>query len=246
MTTVEFPAGVDSVPVMGLHFMREPVTTAKSYVQDGIVANWDGIENVGLGVHDAAAETWKDLVGGRVLTLRNGSYFGNDRLVCPNVGAPAYSIDGITGVQTYEIGFMTDQTRGVVLYVTNSLYGYIYNNRYWCNGTGSGSKRPNITTLSNWISRDISLSFTSSTGNSIMDAAYRDGVDVTAAGGTDYWRAPRSSIFAIGGYYGSDQTPDEGGCIRGHVRYIRLYSRALTAAEVAANHAIDRERFNLP
>ena len=37
--------------------------TARDYVQDGLVAMWDGIENAGWGVHDAAATTWKDLVG---------------------------------------------------------------------------------------------------------------------------------------------------------------------------------------
>lgn len=36
--------------------------TAKDYVQDGLVAMWDGIENAGWGVHDSNATVWKDLV----------------------------------------------------------------------------------------------------------------------------------------------------------------------------------------
>ena len=30
------------------------------------------------------------------------------------------------------------------------------------------------------------------------------------------------------------------------VRFLRFYNRVLTAAEIAANYAIDKERFNLP
>ena len=37
--------------------------SAKSYIQDGLVAMWDGIENAGWGVHDPNATVWKDLSG---------------------------------------------------------------------------------------------------------------------------------------------------------------------------------------
>ena len=33
---------------------------------------------------------------------------------------------------------------------------------------------------------------------------------------------------------------------RGHYHSLRLYSRALTADEIARNYAVDKERFNLP
>ena len=38
--------------------------TSASYVQRGLIAQWDGIDNAGTGVHDPAATTWKNLVGG--------------------------------------------------------------------------------------------------------------------------------------------------------------------------------------
>ena len=54
------------------------------YVQDGLVAHWDGIENAGAGVaHDPAATTWKDLVGGREFTLTAGVTVNDDRLTFP-------------------------------------------------------------------------------------------------------------------------------------------------------------------
>lgn len=37
--------------------------SARSYVNDGLIAMWDGIENAGWGVHDAAPTAWTDLIG---------------------------------------------------------------------------------------------------------------------------------------------------------------------------------------
>lgn len=46
----------------------EAAIPASAYVQEGLVAQWDGIENFGVGQHgDVAEQGWKDLVGGCVL-----------------------------------------------------------------------------------------------------------------------------------------------------------------------------------
>ena len=37
--------------------------TAYSYVQKGLKASYDGIDNAGTGTHDATVRTWKDLTG---------------------------------------------------------------------------------------------------------------------------------------------------------------------------------------
>ena len=37
--------------------------TAADYVQEGLIAHWDGIENAGYGIHDPLATTWVDLSG---------------------------------------------------------------------------------------------------------------------------------------------------------------------------------------
>ena len=42
-----------------------------SYVQDGLIACWDGIENAGAGVHDGSATVWKDVVVGYEFSLNN-------------------------------------------------------------------------------------------------------------------------------------------------------------------------------
>ena len=43
--------------------------TSASYVQRGLIAKWDGIDNVGTGVHDPNATVWKDLKGNLDMTL---------------------------------------------------------------------------------------------------------------------------------------------------------------------------------
>ena len=37
--------------------------TSRSYVQHGLVAQYDGIDNAGYGTHDSSATTWADLTG---------------------------------------------------------------------------------------------------------------------------------------------------------------------------------------
>ena len=52
--------------------------TARSYEQDGLVAQYDGIENAGFDVHDASAATWKDLVGTVDLAKNGNPIIGAD------------------------------------------------------------------------------------------------------------------------------------------------------------------------
>ena len=54
--------------VVGWAFTASADIPASAYVQDGLIAQWDGIENGGIGQHvDVATAGWTDLVGGCVL-----------------------------------------------------------------------------------------------------------------------------------------------------------------------------------
>ena len=46
---------------------------ASAYVQDGLIAQWDGVENAGVGVHNKKATTWKPLVGSGEFIFPNGA-----------------------------------------------------------------------------------------------------------------------------------------------------------------------------
>lgn len=56
---------VGVVTVLGGLFLGATVhaVDAHSYVTNGLVAAWDGIDNAGKGVHDASSTSWKDLTG---------------------------------------------------------------------------------------------------------------------------------------------------------------------------------------
>lgn len=53
--------------------------TAKDYVQDDLIAMWDGIENAGWGVHDQKATVWKDLIRGELLNIKSSTFL-DDKL----------------------------------------------------------------------------------------------------------------------------------------------------------------------
>ena len=56
--------------------------TSASYVQDGLITQWDGIDNAGTGTHNPNATVWKDLAGNLDLTLTaNGSWTNGNALV---------------------------------------------------------------------------------------------------------------------------------------------------------------------
>lgn len=60
----------------------QPPYSAIDYVQDGLIAHWDAIENVGYGLHDSSSTVWIDLVGYRHATLAPFAYFSDNALCC--------------------------------------------------------------------------------------------------------------------------------------------------------------------
>lgn len=68
------------------------------YVQSGLIAHWDAIDNVGTGVHDANATTWKDLTGLHAdMVFPNGTLIGGNYYDMKKEG-----VEGGTG------GYLTD------------------------------------------------------------------------------------------------------------------------------------------
>ena len=51
--------------------------TASRYIQDGLLACWDGVENAGVDVHDPSATVWKDLSGRYAFTLTGATVYAN-------------------------------------------------------------------------------------------------------------------------------------------------------------------------
>jgi len=89
--------------------------TSSSYVQNGLVAQWDGIDNGGVGVHvDIATSGWTDLKGGVVLTKTGGDPVTDEtgvllgskvKLEVYDAGGPATALGHVLGsqIKTVEI-----------------------------------------------------------------------------------------------------------------------------------------------
>jgi len=93
------------------------IYTSKSYVQSGLIAQWDGIDNVGTGAHDSGAAVWKDLKGNYDLTLiGSGAWSASgDSLV---VSGPS-AVGAVAGpkYKTIEIVYKMTDPAGRLLYV---------------------------------------------------------------------------------------------------------------------------------
>ena len=215
--------------------------TAKDYVQDGLIAMWDGIENAGWGVHDDNATVWKNLIQD-----------GNDWLISDNGSWEQYGLRGnglgycATGAtlgryMTIEFLFkpnIVGNQKCLMMTGKNNYDGmqYFYMakenfsfGRSYCFGEAKLGKvyhlaYENTTLTENGAYKGFI--------NSVLidDSKYSSG-DYMAAG---------SGVPAIFGRIGGDRNLD------GLAMCIRAYNRQLSDSEIAENYAIDKARFNLP
>lgn len=209
--------------------------TARSYVQDGLIAMWDGIENAGWGTHVAAATTWKDLSGnGYDLTLMNGAHFDANSLITAGRNSVSALLSTTLPYATIEVCAFYDSSRS--------------SSRLVCFGNSIDSSRllkcaPNGIQYYNGnyvitVSESKSMRTWAAT---YSDAAtpYIDGQLATGTVSTNRWDY-RTGTFGLSGSNNYSSWN-----FVGNYYCVRLYSRALTADEIAANYAVDKARFNL-
>lgn len=225
-------------------FLAGGKLTAKSYVQDGLIAMWDGIENAGWGVHDPNATTWKNLVTGVDSTvpvpsstlptcLADGWSFDGSR--------QGFSQDALSTVLHIESVYKLnkDQTATIILPSIASgvqLVVCYVDNQTVIPITYTGTASVAAGTLG--VRHSVSV-------DSVHGRALVDGRAVPilnpSPNGWGYNYSGRCSIAC----YGVSNFHQNSSYIDGDIYNIRIYSRALTAAEVAANYAVDKARFNL-
>ena len=236
----------------GAFGMGPDVTPAFGYVQTGLVAMWDGIENAGWGTHDGSATSWTDLIGS--VPMANSS-FGTDYAIPTGNTMSASNL--------YPFKITGDFT----------LHGCLVNApRAWYNSTefgiGTGAGLENGFALS---ARDGAINYDVCYRKSYSGTVECKVTTGTSAGQAyscdivfDY--AAKSYAVYVNGVQAGTATLPEGAwnldnvnCSIGYgifnnfngmggfkTHNILYYSRALTAAEIAANYAIDKQRFNLP
>lgn len=223
---------------LGFNYLAK---TAKSYLQDGLIAMWDGIENVGYGKHSNNATTWKDLVGTNHLVCGNGVSFSDNACV-------------FTGKGSAEGGKITQGNwQGVTLEMVYSR-GSTGQFACGCCGTNEAS-----TGLGAFGIRDNNRSITIRfDGAGVSVDGYPSLVSISS-NGTNMFVAVDGSIRAtlankMAFFKPNTTSTNPFSVAEWHSNYsffngdaycIRIYNRALTAEEVAYNYAIDKERFGL-
>ena len=219
------------------------------YVTDGLVAMWDGEWNAGGGVHNPDATVWTDCMGnGFDLSAASGMGFvtwgANYAQTAANTGLVATG-DYVFQDRNITAEVVTDWT------IAGNNIGIIAINRggnyfnqtvgYRCAGgwlfCSYGGGQQNLS-----ITGTLAVSFVSAENDgSVTITAYRAGTALTTKTVTPSSTITGSKVELFG-----TSASAWGGGVVAKVRAIRLYSRALTASEIAANYAIDKARFGLP
>ena len=228
------------------------------YVTDGLVAMWDGIWNGGVGgaPQDESATVWKDIVGGIELEVNSNASlsWNSDGLVSSSASVGRYAIQNSS---------VPDALCAQILMIAKSGVSYSFNNgplvmnlfsasngRYflrvdnngnYSDGGGDGVCRTYATSSADLTTALANgLLVTLNYGNvkpKYADEFYIGNTMVTNTGTA--WGGGNNN-FGVGGQ------STWVACQRVTLARICLYSRNLTAAEIASNYAIDKARFNLP
>ena len=209
------------------------ILPASSYIQDGLIALYDGIENAGAGVHDANATSWLNLANTSesITNIDNTFTWGDDYLLPPlviQVGIiPSYK------PLTIECVFQ-DTSSGA--YIPLGLQVYWIGIR--ANNTVNFSSGGYYATLASRNAK-ASISGIMSDANTAKNpsAIYLNGVSaMVSSSGMTFTFYPNKFNVTQRFQYGT-------GTFKFYC--IRLYDRQLTEAEVLANYNIDKQRFGL-
>jgi len=222
-----------------------------NYVQDGLVAMWDGYENTGVkGVHATELTEWKDLVGQRSFAFAANSTITVDgsALKFPGNTSTGYATLDAVGTDatfeaakngTFEIVLKSDATTVQNVALQSSPAASIS-----IGALARASSSANATLLFDSPSSRPTRSYNWSVGTNTFAALYTSALSQSvyangsalAAGSNDGWSGSDNRTFLGMRSAGSQ-------AFTGRIFAIRLYSRHLTAAEIAANRAVDEARF---
>jgi hypothetical protein len=231
---------------------------ATAYVQDGLVVQYDGLENAGAGVHDAGITAWKDLTGnGHDLALNANDTVGAD---CVNIAKASRtaSNDVFSAYASITIEF---NARPTAMDSAGNWDAAIVSIPYigafgWDGRKGAISvRRPQSASATAYYYRSYNSGYNMLSdilgaakyqtyaacpgygdgANSADDPVYVNGAKVAKTTSLSWSGGTRANSFVL--TVGNTRTASD-------VRSIRIYSRQLSATEIAINAAVDKIRFD--
>ena len=225
--------------------------TAKSYVQNGLMAMWDGIENVGWGRHSNSTTTWVDLAGNgydATQLLETGWHWGEDCYVGDLQNGHAFmvplsfsqALHELVNSHTIEYVFRPFASARMVPFGQYSggldveCTGVRYA-RWYYNGS------PNIDTQNawNWFDVDKCRRLTASAVSSSSDIKTYVCCNSRMTGAAAVSGSIGGAVpFRLGG-----EPARANMSIVGELCNVRVYGRPLAAAELERNNTVDNRRF---
>lgn len=100
--------------------------TASDYVQDGLLTQFDAIENVGYGERDNTSNRWYDLKSGAYVSLPEGSMWGDRFLLLPNMSYYSSTVFPYRFNHFYETGQISQFLTHETLSLADTTGGMIY------------------------------------------------------------------------------------------------------------------------
>lgn len=216
-------------------YMGGGAVAPAEYIQDGLIAWYDGEWNEDIGVHNSSATKWVNLAdkGNDITNIDSNFTWGDDYLLPPvtvGVGTiPEFNPVTIEAVLTFSgtnfipvIAFSSNRNFWISIRTDNTV-------NFFTNGHYAPVQRSTKLALS-------APGLVVNNQRTNPSAIYVNGVDsiVKSSGGTlNNWE---KNTFNADFKYGSGTA---------YWYCLRLYNRALTEAEIMNNWQIDKQRFNL-
>ena len=211
--------------------------SASLYVQDGLVAMWDAIENIGPGQHDETSTTWKDLVGNADFKCETGSvsdswirYSQSFQIIIdePLVSGYPFTIQGV---------YDRTETTG-----NFCAFGFGFSTSRLCTGNAStfGCRFGSTYNTKNVVGPRNAITWLRSSADGDKMRIFADGNDLGLTNNPQGGDVSTLAKICINGenQYGNYRNVFS-------VGNIRVYNRALTTSELAYNYGIDRARFHI-
>lgn len=216
--------------------------SASEYVQDGLLACWDGFENAGANTHDASATVWKDLVAGREFNLYNVTV-ADDGMVFGGTQSSYGELDAANTAATFgsaangmlEIVYASSDGASSYTVLQSSADSGIalgmYESRFIA-GSGDAANAPMFAYAAGLSTNSVAIRYSSA--RPVGAWVWGDALGTAAS---DFWGAAEGKT-TIG-----TRTSKQNNPFKGTIYCIRVYSRQLTALEIAANSVVDRRRY---
>jgi len=236
--------GVVFVAALAVAFVVQAKTTA-SYVQDGLIACWDGYENAGADGHETSLTEWTELNGrfSFVFNTSSGITVDGGALVFPGTQAGYAKLDA-AGTDasfeaakngTVEVVLMSDATTGWHTALQSSA----------ASGIGLGQNGTTIIPYSGRSDKSTVV-YDWSSGVNTFSTTYKAAIpSVTLVNGGTVTAGSNSKISNPDDctYLGHGSGQPSGKWFKGKICAIRLYSGKLTSEQIATNRAVDVQRF---